>query len=105
MTFKTSMVTNDLVIDLKRSRELRALLAEDEAALYDRYPLTPEEREALLARDFRRLYDLGLHPYLGGQLARLFYGNAAGEAATRAVRKLVESLGGQQSYRKPDGEA
>lgn len=104
MGFETAMVTNDLVIDLKRDAALRKLLAEDEQALYDRYPLTSAERQALTARDFRALYDLGLHPYLGGQLARLFYGNAAGADATRAVRALVKSLGGQQTYQGGDGD-
>ena len=38
---------------------------------------------------------MGLHPYLGGQLARLMYGNKADPEATRAVRKLVASLRGE----------
>lgn len=98
MSFKTALVTNDFVIDLKRDSKLRDLLKNDEQALYDQYPFTPEERAALTARDFKTLYELGLHPYLGGQLARLYYGNKAGEEATYAVRKLVESLGGKQTY-------
>ncbi len=51
------------------------------------------------AGDFRTLYDMGLHPYLGGQLARLMYGNAAGPEATRAVNRLVASLTGED---RPD---
>lgn len=98
MSFKTALVTNDLVIDLKRDASLRALLHSDEQALYDQFPLTQAERDALTARDFKTLYELGLHPYLGGQLARLYYGNKAGAEATFAVRKLVESLGGKQTY-------
>jgi hypothetical protein len=38
---------------------------------------------------------MGLHPYLGGQLARLIYGNEAGKSAAVAVNKLVESLQGK----------
>jgi len=63
----------------------------------DRYPLRHEERRAIEQRDFRALYDLGFHPYLGGQLARLIYGNTAGKGATIAVQKLVESLRGEQA--------
>ena len=42
---------------------------------------------------------MGLHPYLGGQLARLMYGNAAGPDATRAVNRLIASLTGEE---RPD---
>ncbi len=71
--------------------------ATHEAKVLDRYPLRPDERAAIERRDFRALYDLGFHPYLGGQLARLIYGNTAGKGAAVAVRKLVESLGGASS--------
>ncbi|MFD1320589.1 hypothetical protein [Micromonospora sonneratiae] len=81
-------------MDLKWDASLRAQFAEDEESVLDRYPLTAEERSAIQQRDFRRLYDLGFHPYLGGQLARIIYGNAAGADATRAVNALVESLNG-----------
>lgn len=54
--------------------------------------LRPEERSAIEARDLRALYDIGLHPYLGGQLARVIYGNEAGKSAALAVNTLVESL-------------
>jgi protocatechuate 4,5-dioxygenase alpha chain len=64
--------------------------------LLDRYPLEPEERLAIEKRDFRALYDMGMHPYLGGQLSRLIYGNEAGKGAITAVNKLVESLTGQK---------
>jgi hypothetical protein len=42
---------------------------------------------------------MGLHPYLGSQLARLMYGNAAGPEATKAVNRLVASLTGED---RPD---
>lgn len=90
--FNPALVSHDLVQDLKWDKELRREFERDEAAVLDRYPLRPEERRAIDERDFRALYDLGFHPYLGGQLARLIYGNAAGEEATHAVEKLVTSL-------------
>jgi hypothetical protein len=90
--FDPSLAGHDLVQDLKWDKELRALFARDEAAVLERYALRPEERKAIEERDFRTLYDLGFHPYLGGQLARFIYGNDAGGGAITAVNKLVESL-------------
>ena len=92
--FDPTLATHDLIQDLKWDAGLRAHWKRDRPAVLDRYPLRPEERRAIEEGDFRVLYDLGLHPYLGGQLARLMYGNAAGPEATRAVRKLVASLTG-----------
>jgi hypothetical protein len=92
--FDPSLAGHDLVQDLKWDKALRARFAVDEAAVLDMYALRPEERQAIEQRDFRALYALGFHPYLGGQLARLIYGNAAGTGAALAVRKLVESLEG-----------
>lgn len=93
--FDPTLAGHDLVQDLKWDPALRARFPQEEASIYDRYPLRPEERRALEARDFRTLYDMGFHPYLGGQLARLYYGNEAGKGAAVAVRKLVESLRGK----------
>jgi len=93
--FNPALAGHDLVQDLKWDAELRAQFERDEASVLDRYPLQPAERRAIVERDFRALYDLGFHPYLGGQLARLIYGNAAGPEATRAVQKLVASLRGE----------
>jgi len=90
--FDPSLASHDLVQDLKWDAALRAEFATDEASVLDRYPLRPEERRAIAARDFRALYDLGFHPYLGSQLARLIYGNDARGGAIVAVNKLVESL-------------
>jgi protocatechuate 4,5-dioxygenase alpha chain len=94
--FDPTLVTHEIIQDLKWSPELRAEWERDRAAVLDRYALAPAERAAIDAGDFRALYDMGLHPYLGGQLARLMYGNAAGPEATRAVRKLVASLTGEE---------
>lgn len=97
--FDPTLVTHDLIQDLKWDPALRDEFERSPAAVLDRYPLRPAERAAIDAGDFRALYDLGLHPYLGGQLARLLYGNAAGPDATRAVNRLVASLTGED---RPD---
>lgn len=93
--FNPSLATHDLIQDLKWQPELRAEFEQNEAAVLDRYPLKDDERKAIEARNFLALYDMGLHPYLGGQFARLIFGNEAGKGATVAVNKLVESLQGK----------
>lgn len=97
--FDATLVTHDLVQDLKWDAELRSRFAAHPEHVLDRYALRPDERAAIEAGDFRTLYDMGLHPYLGSQLARLMYGNAAGPEATKAVNRLVASLTGED---RPD---
>jgi protocatechuate 4,5-dioxygenase alpha chain len=91
--FDPTLAAHDLVQDLKWDPALRERFKEDEAAVLDLYPLRPEERGAIERRDFRALYDLGFHPYLGSQLARLIYGNDV-EGTIVAVNKLIDSLTG-----------
>ncbi len=93
-TYNPALASHDLVQDLKWDRQLRAAFAQNEAAILDRYDLLPAERQAIEARDFRKLYDLGMHPYLGGQLARFIWGNDAGKGAVEAANRLVASLNG-----------
>ncbi len=95
-TFNPALVVHDLVQDLKWDAALREEFGKDEKAVLDRYSFEPAERVAIEKRDFRSLYDMGMHPYLGGQLSRLIYGNEAGGSAIIAVNKLVESLTGQK---------
>lgn len=92
--FDPTLVSHDLVQDLKWDPQLRRLFEQNEAAVLDRYDLRPEERKAIEERDFRKLYDMGMHPYLGGQLSRFIWGNDAGKGAIEATNKLVASLQG-----------
>jgi len=100
MTFKfdPTLVVHDLVQDLKWNPALREEFKTNEPAVLDRYRLRPEERKAIEARDFHALYTMGMHAYLGGQFARLIYGNEAssepGKGAKKAVDELVKSLTG-----------
>ena len=89
--FDPTLAAHDLVQDLKWDQALRRQFETDEKSVLDRYALRPAERQAIEQRDFRKLYDLGFHPYLGGQLARLIYGNDV-DGAIRAVNNLVASL-------------
>jgi hypothetical protein len=93
--YDPTLAAHDLIQDLKWDKGLRQRFQQHESAVLDLYPLRPEERAAIEARDFGALYDMGLHPYLGGQLSRLIYGNDAGKGAILAVDKLVASLKGR----------
>lgn len=101
----SALVSHDLVQDLKWDAALRAEFERDEAAVLDRYDLAEEERSAIDRRDWRALYDLGFHPYLGAQFARLIYhSRKAGGIA--AVQSLLASLRGEpdpaaQEVREP----
>lgn len=86
-----ALVSHDLVQDLKWDAVLRDEFVQDEAAVLDRYELTGTERTAIEGRDFRTLYDLGFHPYLGAQFARILFANNK-SGATSAVQHLLASI-------------
>lgn len=91
-TFDPTLAGHDLVQDIKWNAALRAEFKRDEKSVLDRYPLRPDERRAIEQRDFKKLYAIGFHPYLGGQLSRFIYGNDAGGGALVANNKLIDSL-------------
>ncbi|WP_051821517.1 extradiol ring-cleavage dioxygenase [Streptomyces sp. SCSIO 75703] len=86
-----ALVSHDLVQDLKWNADLRQEFENDESAVLDRYELTAAERTAIEERDFRTLYDLGFHPYLGAQFARILFANNK-SGATSAVQHLLASI-------------
>ena len=94
--FDPTLAGHDLVQDLKWNPALRAEFKANEKAVLDRYALRPEERRAIEVRDFKALYAIGFHPYLGGQLSRFIYGNDAGGGALVANKKLIASLTGER---------
>ena len=90
--FDPTLAGHDLVQDLKWNAALRSEFKRDEKAVLDRYRLMPDERKAIERRDFKTLYAIGFHPYLGGQLSRFIYGNDAGGGALVANKMLIASL-------------
>lgn len=104
--FDPLLRTNDLVQDLKWDRALRSRFESAEKEVLDGYPLTEDERTAILNRDFRRLFLLGLHPYLLSQLARLIYGTGEKAGSSEAATALIRSLLGDQyeTYMAERGE-
>jgi hypothetical protein len=61
---------NKLCRQLLHDPAWREALRRDPAAAVASWPLTDEERTALLAGDVARLYELGAHPYLLSYLTR-----------------------------------
>ncbi|MFI6984090.1 extradiol ring-cleavage dioxygenase [Embleya sp. NPDC050154] len=90
--FNPLLRANDLVQDLKWNGELRARFESHEAEVLAAYPLTDEERTAIRERDYRRLHELGLHPYLLAQLARLVHGTGEKAGSSEAATMLLRSL-------------
>lgn len=84
--------TNELVIDLKRDGDLRRRFKEDEEGVLAMYALTKEETRAIRERNFRKLYDIGVHQYLIAQLARLIYGTAEGSNDGGSVQVLMSQM-------------
>jgi hypothetical protein len=93
--FKPLLRTHDLVQDLKWDRALRDRFHDSPAAVLDGYDLSADERRAIDTHDFKGLYDMGVHPYLLAQLARLLYGTAEGAGTSEAATALVRSLTGE----------
>ena len=50
--------------------DFREAIRRDPAAAIAPLPLSSQEREALLAGDVARLYEMGVHPFLLGHLCR-----------------------------------
>ncbi len=61
---------NKLCFRAQRDPAFRERLRQDPASAIASFPLSPEERGALLAGDVGTLYRLGAHPFLLGMLPR-----------------------------------
>ena len=53
-----------LIYEVNRNPEHRDTYRADPVGFLARYQLTPEEQEAIVALDVRKLYRLGVHPLL-----------------------------------------
>jgi hypothetical protein len=101
--FNALLRTHDLVQDLKWDAGLRSRFAADPRPVLDAYQLRPDEREAIERRDFNALYEMGVHPYLLGQLSRLIYGTVENAGSSLAATALVDSLHGKGPGPPPPG--
>lgn len=90
--FNPLLRANDLVQDLKWDGAFRARFEQSEAQVLAEYPLSDEERRAIAERDFLALHEMGMHPYLLSQLARLIYGTGENAGTSNPATALLQSL-------------
>ena len=93
--FDPLTVTNELIQTLKTDHQLRERFQVDEESVLGEFDLTDRERQAIRDRDFKTLFELGVHPYLLAQLSRLIFGTVEGAGASEAASALVKSLRGE----------
>lgn len=86
-----SQIIHNLVRDIYRIPGLKAAFAADPAAVLARYPLTENERQALLVGSFESLRQVGMHP-----LVQMVYSMARHpELSTQlSVREYLADLEG-----------
>ncbi len=77
----------------QHDKPFRERLQADPAATVAVLPLTAEEREALLAGNVARLYQLGAHPYLLGHLPRFQVVGLNREGYVKQMTALLDSPG------------
>ena len=88
---KTARI-NKLIFEVRLDPAARERIAADAEAVMADYALSEAEREAVRARDFKGLIELGGHPYLVAQLSRLLYGTADNRNTSTAAEMLRRSV-------------
>jgi protocatechuate 4,5-dioxygenase alpha chain len=80
-----TLALNEMMYHVRRDARLRERWLSDLEGLARDFGLSPDEYAALLARDPRRLMDLGVHQYYVPQILRLFFGAAQNSNASAAL--------------------
>ena len=80
-----TLPTNEMMFALRRDPALRRELVSDLDAVARQFCLSPEEVEAIRAKDPRRLMELGVHQYYVPQLLRVFFGARYNENQSAAM--------------------
>ena len=88
---KTARI-NKLIYEVRLDPAARERIAADPETVMADYALSDAEREAVRARDFKGLIELGGHPYLISQLSRLLYGTADNRNSSTAAEMLRRSI-------------
>jgi hypothetical protein len=88
---KTARI-NRMIFEVRLDAAARERLVNETEAVMAEYALSEAEREAVRARDFKGLIELGGHPYLMSQLSRLCYGTANNRNTSTAAEMLRRSV-------------
>ena len=76
---------NEMIFYVRRDARLRERWLTDFDGLAREFGLSDAEREAVIAKDPKRLMDLGVHQYLVPQILRLFFGASMNSNAHPAL--------------------
>jgi protocatechuate 4,5-dioxygenase alpha chain len=76
---------NEMMFHVRRDAALRRRWTDDFEGLARDFGLGRAEIDAVLAKDPRRLMDLGVHQYYVPQILRLFFGAAQNSNASAAL--------------------
>jgi len=78
---------NNLCHRTLRDLDFRAAMQRDPSSAIAEYRLTQQEREALLAGDVARLYEMGVHPFILSFLTRYEICGLTAELYSERIRK------------------
>jgi hypothetical protein len=78
---------NKLCHRMLRDLDFRAAMQRDPASAIADYRLTAQERDALLAGDVARLYQMGVHPFILSFLTRYEICGLTAEVYSERIRK------------------
>ena len=78
---------NKLCHRMLRDLDFRAAMQRDPAEAIAAYRLTSEEREALLAGDVARLWEMGVHPFILSFLTRYEICGLTADVYSERIRK------------------
>lgn len=87
-----TLPTNRLVFEVRRDLNLVKRFQEDLEGLMQEYGLSDAEREALRNRDFKKLGELGVHPYFLPQTSRLFTTGADNHNDSEAAQLYARNM-------------
>lgn len=81
---------NKLCHRMQNDRDFRSAMQRDPASAIAGYPLTPDERAALLAGDVATLYRMGVHPFLLSFLTRYEICGLTAAVYSERIRTVME---------------
>ena len=73
-----------------RDLAFRTAMQTDPASAVAEYQLTPQERDALLAGDVARLYEMGVHPFILSFLTRYEICGLTAEVYSERIRQAYD---------------